>query len=242
VLRAAPSAQVLSALQPADLVTAAEILANGGVAALPFNGMFALFGDIDQPRIHARIMAAKNRPHDKRLAMVTLPEHAHELADFDRTSHPEYKVLALWQDLHGLGIILPSTQRASEAQQAVQHTDGTTLLVWTEYPPLRRILEHFRSFGGQALFGTSANKSGLQTYTTTREVFRDFFTEVDVIVADEFSTLPAQRRQSMTILDLTGQQPRLHRPGSVRVSELHAALKQHGFPPLRVGVSLVPGR
>ena len=239
MLRAAPSAQVLSALQPADLVIAAEILADGGVAALPFNGMFALFGDIDQPRVHARIMAAKNRPTDKRLAMVTLPEHAHELVTF---TYPEYKVLALWQDLHGLGIILPSTQRASEAQQEVQHTDGTTLLVWTEYPPLRRILEHFRAFGGQALFGTSANKSGLQTYTTTREVFRDFFTEVDVIVADEFSTLPAQRRQSMTILDLTSQQPHLHRPGSVRVSELHSALKLHGFPALRVGASIIPRR
>ncbi len=240
MLRAAPSARVLSALKPPDLVTAAEILLDGGVVALPFNGMFALFGDLEQPHVHQRLLDAKNRPADKRIAQVTLPEHAHELADFSRMAHSEEDVLALWQELHGLGIIVPATRRCHALQAAAQEIDGTTLLVWTEFQPMRVVLEHFRAFGGLALCGTSANKSGLQTYTTVRDVYRDFFNEVDAIVADDFTHLPEQRRRSTTIVDLSGTYPRLHRPGSVRVSELQAALSRHGFGLLRIGPSHAP--
>ena len=156
MLCAAPSARVLSALQPSDLVTAAEILLDGGVVALPFNGLFALFGDLEQPHVHQRLLDAKNRPADKRIAQVTLPEHAHELADFSRMTHSEEDVLALWQELHGLGIIVPATRRCRALLAEAQEIDSTTLLVWTEFQPMRVVLEHFRALGGLALFGTSA--------------------------------------------------------------------------------------
>jgi L-threonylcarbamoyladenylate synthase len=236
--RTTPSAQVLSALQPADLAHAAAILADGGVVALPFNGMFALFGDLEQPYTHARILRAKGRTPDRRLALVTLPEFAHELADF--SNHDERKIKRLWLDVHGLGIILKANRRAQSLLARVQPTDGTVLLVWTEYPPMRRVLEHFRALGGRALFGTSANRSGLATATTTRDVWRDFFTEVDAVVADEFGHLPAHRRQSMTVLDLTSEQPRLHGLGSVRAIELQAALTRHGLGTLRIGPTHIP--
>jgi L-threonylcarbamoyladenylate synthase len=239
MLHTTPSAQVLSALQPADLAHAAALLADGGVVALPFNGMFALFGDIEQPHTHARILRAKGRSPDKRLAQVTLPEFAHELAVFE-TPEQERKVKALWQEVHGLGIVLEANRRAQVLLGRVQPTDGTALLVWTEYPPMRRVLEHFRAFGGRALFGTSASRSGLATATTTRNVFRDFFTEVDAIVADEFGHLPAHRRQSMTVVDLTSDQPRLHRLGSVRAIELQAALRRHGLGTLNIGPTHAP--
>jgi tRNA A37 threonylcarbamoyladenosine synthetase subunit TsaC/SUA5/YrdC len=240
MLPAVPTAQVLPAVRPKDLADAAEILVDGGVAALPFNGMYALFGDLEQPHAHKRIMAAKGRVSDKRLAQVTRPEDAAELVDFSRSPWRQRDVLALWRELHGLGIVLPANQHALELQRAAQPTDGTILLVWTEYQPMRTVLEHFRGLGGTALFGTSANKSGLPTSTTTREVWRDFFTEVDVIVADDFTYLPAQRRQSMTLVDLTGTRPRLQRLGSVRISELQAALSAHGFGALHIGPSHMP--
>ena len=47
MLQAPPSARVLSALQSADLARAAVILIRGGIVALPFNGIFALFGDLE---------------------------------------------------------------------------------------------------------------------------------------------------------------------------------------------------
>lgn len=234
MLQAPPSARVLSALQSADLARAAVILIRGGIVALPFNGIFALFGDIEQPHVYERLQAIKGRSSDKRLAQVCLPEYARELVDFSRTCRPERDVLALWQEVHSLGLILPANHRGVAIQERWA-SDGTTLLVWTEYPPLRRVLEQFRALGGKALFGTSANKSGEATLSTTREVWRDFFTDLDAIVADEFSDLPKQRRQSASIVDLTSVAPRLHRAGSASTTELNAALALHGFGSLHVG-------
>jgi tRNA A37 threonylcarbamoyladenosine synthetase subunit TsaC/SUA5/YrdC len=212
------------------------ILIRGGIVALPFNGIFALFGDIEQPHVYERLQATKGRASDKRLAQVCLPEYARELVDFSRTCRPERDVLALWQEVHSLGLILPANHHGVAIQERVSEpTDGTTLLVWTEYPPLRRVLEQFRALGGKALFGTSANMAGQATLSTTREVWRDFFTDLDAIVADEFSDVPKQRRQSSSIVDLTSVAPRLHRAGSVSTTELNAALSLHGFGPLHIG-------
>jgi tRNA A37 threonylcarbamoyladenosine synthetase subunit TsaC/SUA5/YrdC len=190
-------------------------------------------GDLEQPHVYGRIMAAKGRLVDQRLAQVCLPEFARELVDFNATPASERKITALWQEVHRLGLILPSNSHSTiAAQECVPH-DGTVLLVWTEYPPLRKVLEHFRALGGKALFGSSANRTGHTAFTTTREVWREFFTQIDAIVADDFAQLPARLRQSSTIVDLTADQPRLHRRGSVSPAELQSALALHGFQPLQ---------
>jgi hypothetical protein len=58
---------------------------------------------------------------------------------------------------------------------------------------------------------------------------------LDALVADDFSDLPASRRRSTSIVDLTGRQPQLHRLGSVPPVELQRVLRLNGFPPLHVG-------
>jgi len=49
------------------------------------------------------------------------------------------------------------------------------------------------------------------------------------VFGDDFSHLPAGRRQSTSIVDLTGPEPTLRRQGSVSVAELQAALSLHRF-------------
>ncbi len=185
MLRAAPSARVLSALQPTDLVTAAEILLEGGVAALPFNGVYALVS-------RRRLTAAS--------AELTLPE--------DAPSH----VAPLLRELHALGVMLPEP------------------MVWTEYGPLRTVMERVdRPLHAEPL-----------EHTSIRDVFREYFTRVDAIVAADFSDLAPQRRRPPTIVDLSQGQPRLHCIGSVRVLELQDALTRHGFGTLRIGPTHLP--
>src|SRR5262245_53522690 len=140
-------ARVLSAVQSADLARAAVILIRGGIVALPFNGTFALFGDVEQPHVYSRIMVAKGRLADQRLAQVCLPEHARELVDFNVTAAPERKIAALWHEVHSLGLILPANRRGGVTVQERGPTDGTVLVVWTEYHPLRKVLEQFRALG-----------------------------------------------------------------------------------------------
>jgi L-threonylcarbamoyladenylate synthase len=222
-------ADTLSVHMPGHLARAAEILRAGGVVGLPFNGIWALFGDLEQPAAYERIMAAKRRPADKRLAQVVLPEDAHQLVDFSRLVRPRQHVVELWQEVHGLGIILPARPHVDAHLARIQPADGTVLLVWTEYAPLRRTLEHFRALGGTALFGTSSNTSGQPTHTTIAEVWRDFHDDVDAVVGDDFSHLPNVRRQSSTIVDLTGARPVLRREGSVTTAELQDVLSRRGF-------------
>jgi L-threonylcarbamoyladenylate synthase len=223
------AADALSVMTPGDLVRAAEVMRVGGVVALPFNGIWALFGDLEQPAVHERIMAAKRRPSDKRLAQVVLPETAHHLVDFSRLQATPDAVLGLWRAVHSLGIILPARSEIDAHLGHIQPNDGSVLLVWTEYAPLRSVLEHFRRLGGTALCGTSSNTSGQPTHTSIEQVWNAFFHEVDAVVADDFSHLPAARRQSSSIVDLTGSEPTLRREGSVSVAELQAALSLHGF-------------
>ena len=54
----------------------------------------------------------------------------------------------------------------------------------------------------------------------------------------------SQKDGTITIrrVDLTGEQPRLHQLGSVRVLELQDALTRHGFGMLRIGQPHFPGR
>jgi len=226
-------ARVLSAVQSADLARAAVILIRGGIVAVPFNGAFALVGDLEQPHVYGRILAAKDRVADKRLAQVALPEYARELADFDATFAPERQITALWQEMHSLGLILPQRVRGGPSVQEGVPSDGTVLLLWSEYPPLRKVLEQFRALGGKALFASSANKAGQTPLTTTRDLWREFFTQVDAIVAYDFAHLPAHRRQPASVVDLTRDRPRLHRRGSVSPAELQSALALHGFRPLK---------
>jgi tRNA A37 threonylcarbamoyladenosine synthetase subunit TsaC/SUA5/YrdC len=205
--------------------------------ALPFNGIWALFGDLNRPAAYERIMAAKRRPADRRLAQVVLPEDAHYVVDFSRVLRPGHHVVELWQEVHGLGIILPARPHVDAYLARIQPSDGSVLLVWTEYAPLRCALEHFRALGGTALFGTSSNTSGQPTHTTIADVWRDFQNDVDAVVGDDFSHLPHVRRQSTTILDLTGARPVLRRQGSVTPAELQDALSRRGFGELVDSVS-----
>jgi L-threonylcarbamoyladenylate synthase len=223
------AADALSVMTPGDLVRAAEVMRVGGVVALPFNGIWALFGDLEQPGVHERIVAAKRSTSEKRLALVVLPEAAHQLVDFARLPAPSEAVLGLWRSVHSLGVILPARPEIAAHLGRIQPTDGSVLLVWTEYAPLRSVLEHFRHLGGTALYGTPSNTSGQPPHTSIEQVWNTFFHDVDAIVADDFSHLPASRRQSSSIVDLRGSEPTLCRQGSVSVAELQAALSLHGF-------------
>jgi L-threonylcarbamoyladenylate synthase len=216
-------------MTPGDLVRAAEMMRVGGVVALPFNGIWALFGDLEQPAVHERIVAAKRRASDKRLAQLVLPESAHQLVDFSRLQAPSDAVLGLWRSVHSLGVILPARPEIDAHLGRIQPTDGSVLLVWTEYAPLRSVLEHFRHLGGTALFATPSNTAGQPTHTSIEHVWNAFFHDVDAIMADDFSHLPAGRRQSSSIVDLRGPEPTLRRQGSASVAELQAALTLHGF-------------
>ena len=113
---------------------AAEALAAGEIVVLPFNGIFVLVGDADDPAVSEKIAIVKQRPLSKGAALVCPPEFLaeHVAVDAPRTSCTLPQVQALYQAVHAIGVILQAA-RPGAPQHLVQA--GTVLNVWTEQRP-----------------------------------------------------------------------------------------------------------
>ena len=237
-------AEKLSALEDAHLLRTAQIIRAGGIIAFPFNGVFGLFGDWDNPAAAEAIIEAKNRPKDRKLIAVHIPERVDLYADLACIPYLKENIVALWRSIHALGIILPASAQSPEGLRIVEDDQETLLTIWTEYSPLRTMMGYFQELGGRGLVGTSANKSGEPTHFDPDSLWADFYQNVQAIVVDRFDHLPKNRKKSTSIIDLTNNHPRLHREGNVSKDEIREALKRHKFPELVVGrdVITVKGR
>jgi tRNA A37 threonylcarbamoyladenosine synthetase subunit TsaC/SUA5/YrdC len=216
-------------IEPAARAQAADALAAGEIVVIPFNGIFVLVGDADDPAVPEKIAVAKHRPQAKGVALVCPPEHLAEHIALEapvRTSCTLPSLQALYGAVHAVGAILPAT-RPDAPPHVVQA--GTILNVWTEQrptSPLRELVRELRRRGRRALAGTSANRSGSPTITDPAEVTSVFAGRVPLILLDTFEAVPPARRHSASIVDLTGPTPRLVREGSVPAAELRAELRR----------------
>lgn len=240
-------AKRLQADNPAHLDQVVEIIRNGGAVAFPFKGIYGVFGDADIVEATDLILKAKLRPEDKKLIIVPLPEHIDEIADLHRPKIDKGNLEALWRKIHALGIILHAATTAP--YHLVQRRDdnvSTTLSIWAECASMRYTVESIRKSGGRALVGTSANKSGEATHWKYESLWEDFKYDVDAVVSaapdPDFKELPVLRRKSTTVIDLTGEFPRLHRYGNVTEYEIRRLLRKFNFPKMTVGRDLISVR
>lgn len=223
-------AERLDAKNPYHLIRVAEIITMGGIVGFPFKGIFGFFGNMYDPQAAEAIIRAKGRSTDKRLIVVTTPEKIDTHSDLSKTRYPKEQLVALLTDIHALGVILPASPRAP--YHLVGEGVGRTIVtIWTEYPPLRTMMEYLYILGGKGLVGTSANKSGDATHYDPDELWKEFSHAVQAVVFTRFD-LPDCRLMSTSIVDLTNDRPTLHRRGNVSDEELRKVLNRHGFPDL----------
>jgi L-threonylcarbamoyladenylate synthase len=211
-----------------------QLLLNNKVGVMAFNGVYGLFTNADSKSANNRILKIKNRPSDKNLVLVAAPEYLNEYVDFTQTYYSHEKVIALQRYLHALGVILPAGAQTPPHLVSHKENKETILSIWTEYDPLRNLIDIFRASGGRSLAGTSANKSGQPSHIKTEEVWEDFKRNVDFFVEANFDHLPEIRRKSTSVIDLTQKQPRLHRLGNVSKEEIQEALHKFKFPELHI--------
>ncbi|MEL6985766.1 MAG: Sua5/YciO/YrdC/YwlC family protein, partial [Actinomycetota bacterium] len=199
---------------------------------------YALLGDAGQPAAADRIFELKRRPRAKTLSLVTDPRFWAPFLDQGSpalTRFPLRSATALYTRLHALGVVYPAhpTDAPGHLVQS-----GTILNVWSRYRPLIEFQEACRERGVDALCGASANPSGQPTYTTAAQMARGFGDALPIAFAEQ-ADVPVARRESTSLLDLTGGEPCLLREGNTTEAEVGAASLAVGLGPLAISPDVV---
>jgi L-threonylcarbamoyladenylate synthase len=190
---------------------AASILALGGLVAFPTETVYGLGADGLNPEAVSRIYAAKGRPATNPMILhvadvasalplvVRWPETARTLAE------------RYWPG--PLTLVLP----ASEAVPSIVRAGGPTVALRCPAHPVAQAL--LRAMG-RPLAAPSANRSQHLSPTLAEHVAASLGEAVDLILDGG----PTQAGLESTILDLSGNRPRILRPGPITPAELAAII------------------
>jgi L-threonylcarbamoyladenylate synthase len=190
---------------------AAEILKRGGLVAFPTETVYGLGADASSKEAVGRLYAAKRRPADH----PVIVHFASAQAAFAWASDipPAARRLAerFWP-----GPLTMILQRSSRAGDFVTGGQDTVGLRVPAHPIAREMLA---AFGG-GIAAPSANRFGQVSPTTAAHVREDLGKDVDLVLDGG----PSEVGIESTIVDLSGPQPVLLRPGVISAAMLEEAL------------------
>ena len=192
---------------------AARILRSGGLVAFPTETVYGLGADAANDEAVRRVFAAKGRPADHSLIVhFAAPEDAARWAA--RWSDDAEKLAAaFWPG--PLTLIVPKAAHVSDVVTGGHSTVGVRV---PDHPVAQSLL---RSFGG-GLAAPSANRFGQVSPTTAAHVAIELADRVDLILDGGACRVGVES----TIVDLSGETPRLLRPGGVSLESLEATLER----------------
>ncbi|AOF80757.1 tRNA threonylcarbamoyl adenosine modification protein, Sua5/YciO/YrdC/YwlC family [Methyloversatilis sp. RAC08] len=193
-----------------DIDVAAERLRAGELVAFPTETVYGLGADALNPDAVRRIFAAKGRPADHPL-IVHLPETA-RIVDWARDIPREAIALAnaFWPG--PLTLIL---KRDADVPDEVTGGQDTVGLRVPAHPVALQLLRAF----GSGVAAPSANRYGRISPTTAAHV-RDEFGDAITVLDGGACEVGIES----TILDLSGEAPRILRPGAISAAQIEAVI------------------
>ncbi len=212
----------------AEILAAAEVWRRGGLVAFPTETVYGLGADAANEQALARIFAAKGRPADHPLIV-----HVAAARDIERWARDIPPVVWRLAERFWPGPLTLILKRAPGVSDLVTGGQDTVGLRVPGHPLALALLT---AFGG-GIAAPSANRFGRVSATSAAHVVAEFGTTVDCIVDDGPCTVGLES----TILDLSGPQPRVLRPGAVSRTALGEILG--AVPDLAgAGAPRAPGR
>ena len=196
---------------PATIQEAANLLRQGRLVAFPTETVYGLGADASNPEAVNKIFSAKGRPVDHPLIVhiadpiqlsdwaVDIPEAAYQLAK------------QFWPG--PLALIL---NKKPSVPLAVTGGQNTVAVRIPQHPVALQLLQ---SFGG-GVAAPSANRYCRISPTTAQHVLEELGDAVDFILDGGACAVGVES----TIIDLSGTQPRLLRPGHIRYPQIEAIL------------------
>ena len=190
---------------------AVEILRAGGLVAFPTETVYGLGADASNPAAVARLYAVKRRPTDHPV-IVHFADAASAFA-WAREIPVTARSLAarFWP-----GPLTMILKRAAQVGDFVTGGQDAVGLRVPSHPVAQALL---RAFGG-GIATPSANLFGRVSPTTAAHVREDLGAEVDLVLEGG----PSEVGIESTIVDLSGDEPVLLRPGHIRQEDIEAAL------------------
>jgi L-threonylcarbamoyladenylate synthase len=187
---------------------AAKLLA-GGLVAFPTETVYGLGADACNADAVARIYAAKGRPADHPLIVHVASMDG--LGDW-AADVPAYAISLARDFWPGpMTLVVKRSALAADFVTGGQDTVGVRV---PNHPVALGLLEAFAKAGGKGVAAPSANRFGNVSPTTAQAVsdeLRDYLADGDLILDGG----PCDVGVESTIIDCTGDAPKILRPGAV---------------------------
>ncbi len=209
---------ILDGRTEANVLAAAEALANGDLVGMPTETVYGLAADATSEAAVAKIFAAKGRPADHPLIVhVTCAEDAEHFSD-DIPAFAKALMQSFWPG--PLTLIVP--RRAGVAKAAAGGQDSIGLRC-PSHPVAVALLVAAASRGVPGVAAPSANKFGRVSPTTAKHVQEEFGDELLVLDGGACDV-----GIESTIVDCTRGSPVVLRPGAITRAQVDAVAGNSG--------------
>jgi L-threonylcarbamoyladenylate synthase len=193
------------------LQLAATSLLDGNLVAFPTETVYGLGADALNKQAVARIYETKGRPSDHPLIV-----HLHSMQVMDQwvADVPEYAI-ALARDFWP-GPMTLIFKRSALAQDFITGGQNTIGIRVPDHVVALALLEAFHTLGGRGIAAPSANRFGHVSPTTAQAVsdeLSEYLQPEDYILDGGTCSIGVES----TIIDCTGQVPRILRPGGITI-------------------------
>jgi L-threonylcarbamoyladenylate synthase len=190
-----------------QLATAGELLANGRLVAFPTETVYGLGADARSDEAIKSIFEAKGRPSDNPLIVhVASLDQVYPLV-LDVTEATQRLMVRFWPG--PITLVFPKSRLVSNLVTAGLDTVAIRI---PSHPWANAILRHAQI----PVAAPSANRSGSPSATTWQAVQQDLDQRIDAIVCGP----PTEIGLESTVVDATGEHPRILRPGKITLEEL----------------------
>lgn len=189
----------------------AKYLQQGRLVAFPTETVYGLGANAFDVTAVNRIFLAKGRPADNPLIVhiadyATLPQVVSRVS-----SQAERLMQAFWPG--PLSIVLPKSERVPAIVTAGLNTVAVR---WPNHPVAAALIR----LAGLPIAAPSANRSGRPSPTLAEHVATDLGDKVDLILDAGMAAIGLES----TVIDVSGDEPVLLRPGAVTLEDLEQIL------------------
>ena len=201
-------------INPALIAEAAQRLAQGGLVAFPTETVYGLGADASNPQAVSKIYALKGRPSHHPLIVHIAPQTELNYWAINVPHYAHTLMKTFWPG--PLSLILPRAPRVSDWITGGQNTVG---LRCPSHPHAQALLSACAKAGIYGVAAPSANRFGHISPTTAAHVTEEFGPQLLVIDAG-----PCTIGIESTIVDCSGMEPVLLRPGSISREQIKQAI------------------